>query len=211
MATVIKGGLTGSGDTAYHFTDLGRQCETYLEHARAEAAGLVAAARADAQAIRAEAQHQGLASAERIIDSQAAALVDTLRPVLKQFSTELTHARQSWLAQWELQAVQLATAIAARVIRSELSRQPNIPVALVAEALKLVSGKPEIRILLNPEDHRQLGDHIRSLAAEMAGVSAAAVVADASMARGGCRIDTRHGTIDQSIESQLQRIELELM
>ncbi|MCE9556318.1 MAG: hypothetical protein K8T91_23460 [Planctomycetes bacterium] len=214
MATVIKGGLTGIGEGAYHFTDLGRQREAYLEQARGEAAGIIANARAEAQAIRAEAQQQGhdagLASAQRIIDSQAAALVDTLRPVLKQISTELSQVRQSWLAQWEQQAVQLATAIASRVIRCELSRQPNIPVALVAEALKLVSGKPEIRILLNPEDHRQLGAQIRSLAAEMAGVSDAAVVADASITRGGCRINTRHGTIDQSIEAQLQRIECEL-
>lgn len=215
MATVIKGGLSGNGEAAYHFTDLGRQREAYLDQARAEADGLIAAARAEMQAIRAEAQQQGhaagLASAQRIIDSQAAALVDTLRPVLQQISAELTQVRQSWLAQWEQQAVQLATAIATRVIRCELSRQPNIPVALVAEALKLVTGKPEIRILLNPEDHRQLGDQIRSLAAEMAGVTDAFVAADTSITRGGCRIETRHGTIDQSIEAQLERIERELV
>jgi flagellar assembly protein FliH len=215
MATVIKGGLAGSGEGAYHFTDLGRQRETYLEQAREEAAALLTAARTEAQAIRAEAQQQGhaagLASAQRIIDAQAAAVVDTLRPVLQQISTEMTQVRQSWLAQWEQQAVELSTAIASRVIRCELSRQPNIPITLVAEALKLVAGKPEIRVLLNPEDHRQLGDQIRSLAADMAGVCDATIVADASVTRGGCRIDTRHGTIDQSIEAQLKRIERELV
>jgi len=214
MATVIKAIGQGSGQVAFPFTDLSRQRESYLDQARAEAAGLITAAQVQADQIRADAQHighaAGLASAQRIIDAQAAALVASVEPLLRQITAELTQARQSWLAQWELQAVQLATSIAGRVIRRELERQPDIPLRLVTEALNLVAGKPDIRILLSPGDHRQWGEQVSRLAATMAGVAHAAVVADPSISCGGCRIETRHGTIDQTIEAQLERIQHEL-
>jgi flagellar biosynthesis/type III secretory pathway protein FliH len=33
---------------------------------------------------------------------------------------------------------------------------------------------------------------------------------DPSITRGGCRLETRHGVIDQQLETQLARIEAEL-
>ena len=44
----------------------------------------------------------------------------------------------------------------------------------------------------------------------MSGLGDAEVVADATIERGGCRVETRFGTIDQQFESQLKRIEEEL-
>ena len=38
----------------------------------------------------------------------------------------------------------------------------------------------------------------------------AEITADATISRGGCRVETRFGTIDQQFESQLKRIEEEL-
>jgi len=44
----------------------------------------------------------------------------------------------------------------------------------------------------------------------MAPIGDADVASDPSLSAGGCRVETRFGTIDQQIESQLQRIEEEL-
>ena len=51
----------------------------------------------------------------------------------------------------------MAAAIARRVIRRELTRQPEIPLALVREALELAAGSAQVRIHLNPADHRGAG------------------------------------------------------
>jgi len=44
----------------------------------------------------------------------------------------------------------------------------------------------------------------------MSSLGDADVTPDATIAQGGCRVETRFGTIDQQIETQLQRIEEEL-
>jgi flagellar biosynthesis/type III secretory pathway protein FliH len=67
-----------------------------------------------------------------------------------------------------------------------------------------------VRLHLNPQDHKNLGTQVRTLIDAMSGLGEAEVVADATIDRGGCRVETRFGSIDQQIESQLARIEEEL-
>ena len=104
----------------------------------------------------------------------------------------------------------LATAIAARVIRREVRQQPDITLALVREALDLAAGSPNVRLHLNPEDYKSLGAQVRTLIDAMSALGDAEVTPDAAIGQGGCRVETRFGTIDQQIESQLTRIEEEL-
>ena len=82
--------------------------------------------------------------------------------------------------------------------------------ALVREALELAAGSAQIRIHLNPEDRQALGRQVQMLVQEMSGLGAAEMIADAGCRRGGCRVETRFGTIDQQFEAQLARIEEEL-
>ena len=51
---------------------------------------------------------------------------------------------------------------------------------------------------------------MRTLIDAMSSLGDAEVTPDAAVSQGGCRVETRFGTIDQQIESQLQRIEEEL-
>ena len=123
---------------------------------------------------------------------------------------ELHHEKQAWISHWETGAVHLAAAIAARVIRRELRQQPEITLALVREALDLAAGSPNVRLHLNPEDYKSLGVQVRTLIDAMSALGDAEVTPDATIGQGGCRVETRFGTIDQQIETQLQRIEEEL-
>jgi flagellar assembly protein FliH len=63
---------------------------------------------------------------------------------------------------------------------------------------------------LHPEDLGCLGSLLESLLAELGRTGGVCVVADATITRGGCRLDTRLGSIDQQLEAQLARIEEEL-
>ena len=83
--------------------------------------------------------------------------------------------------------------------------------SLVREALELAASSPDVELHLHPEDHAALGAQIEKLAAEIARVGQPRVVADPNIERGGCRIDTRFGTIDQQPAAQLARIEQELL
>ena len=54
-----------------------------------------------------------------------------------------------------------------------------------------------MRIQLNPADHQALGGEVKRWSSEMSGLGETQVLADATISPGGCRVETRFGTIDQ--------------
>jgi flagellar assembly protein FliH len=197
--------------TEFNLADVAAEAEQCLAHARNEAAELVAAAHQEAESIRreaAEALRREVAEAsQRIVAEQVAGVL----PALRQAVAELERARQAWFSHWEGAAVRLACAIAARLVRRELRQQPEITLALVREALELAGGTPGLRVCLNPDDHRALAGQAQALAAAVSPLGPAEIVADSGVAAGGCRVESQFGVIDQQIESQLKRIEEELV
>jgi flagellar assembly protein FliH len=119
-------------------------------------------------------------------------------------------ARSQWLAHWEKSAIHVAVAIAERIVRRELAACPQITLELVRESLELAAGSTDLQIRLHPDDFELLGPRVTELANELHSISRAHVVADPQVRLGGCRVDTRFGSIDQRLESQLARIEQEL-
>jgi flagellar assembly protein FliH len=197
---------------AYQFDDVGR---SYLDRVRTEAARIVSEARQEAAKIKAKAAEDGRqtaiqaaqASFRSRLDQQ---LADCLA-ALKKAAENVAAARHAWQQHWEQHTVQLAAAIAARLCRRELSRQPDITLQWVREALELAAGNAEIILRLNPADHAALANHVESIAKQLAGLASVRIVADPAISAGGCRVDTQFGSLDQQIEAQLARISQELL
>jgi flagellar assembly protein FliH len=216
MSTVIKAPHAArvSGAIAFNLDDVSRQAQQYLDTVQSQAEAIVAEARAKAGTIVRAAEEQGREAARhaasQLVEQRMAEQLETLLPALRQAIAEVGHARQTCLGHWERQGLHVAAAIAGRIIRRELSRRPEVTLELIREALELSAGSPQVRVLLNPADYAALADQARRLAAEFTPLGPAEVVAEASVAPGGCRVETRFGVIDQGIESQLRRIEEEL-
>ena len=217
MSTVIKasrGPATASG-VAFNFDDLSRQAEGYLEKVRGQAAEIIQQAQQQAVGIRSAAAQQGQETARRAavaeLETQLAQQLETLLPALQQAVERIEQSRQECLAHWEQRVVRLATAIAARVVRREIAARPEISLALVREALEMAAGSTHVRLCLNPADRDALGAQAERIVAGMSQLGAVEIVADAGVSPGGCRVETRHGTIDQQVEAQLARIEAELI
>jgi flagellar assembly protein FliH len=134
-----------------------------------------------------------------------------LTAALRQAVEGIARAKSEWLAHWERSAIQVASAIAARLIRRELTHSPEIALALVREALELVGGAGDVQVRMHPDDVRQLGAEVERLSAELSRLGQTRLVADPNVTRGGCRVETRFGAIDQQFEAQLARIEQELL
>ena len=197
--------------TQLNFDDVAAEAEQRLAKARSDALEIVAAARNEAESIRRQAAEAGRREAAETAQRMLAEEVARTLPALGQIGAELQRERQAWLSHWEGAAVRLACAIAARFVRRELRQQPEITIALVREALELAGGSPGLRVCLNPDDHRALAGQVQALAAAISPLGAAEVVADGGVTPGGCRVESRFGLIDQQIESQLKRIEDELL
>jgi flagellar assembly protein FliH len=216
MATVIKAASPGcaANARAFAFDDLGDGALEHLERVRRQAAEILAGAEQEAIAICRRAEEQGraaaLEAADKVLEEQVGQRLDTLIPALSQAVERIEAARAEWLAHWERTAVRVATSIAARVIRREVVRAPEITLALVREALELAAGSADVQLRLHPHDLSALGPQVARLAAELARLGKPEIVADAGIEPGSCRIDTRHGSIDQQFAAQLARIEEEL-
>ena len=218
MSTIIKSGDCNVHSVAFNFDDMAAKAGQYLDKVRAEAAQILAKAQRESAAIRQQAEQEGhkagQASLEQMAQRQAQELVSaelrTLLPALRQVIQDLHYARQTWLSHWEQSAVHVAAAIAARLIRRELENKPDIPLALVREAMELAAGSAQIRVHLNPADYESLGEQVQMLLQAIAAVGTPELIADPQVTRGGCRVETRFGVIDQQFEAQLARIEEEL-
>lgn len=216
MAGIIKsaGPLRAADGATFNFDDMAVKAGQYLEQVRKQAAEILAQAGKDAAALRAKAEQEGRAAAqkavEQMVDQRVGQHMTTLMPALKQAVAGIHEAKQTWLRHWEQQGVRTATAIAARVIRREVRQDPEITLNLVREALELAAGSHDIQIHLNPADHGALGKQAQQLVQELSRIAGAQVVASPAVSPGGCRVETRFGTIDQTFEAQLARIEQEL-
>ena len=217
MATVIKAADRHAAiqPVAFNLDDMARRANEHLEKVKAEAARVAARAEAEAEGIRkraeAEGHRRGLAEAERIIAEQLAENLAALRQALGQAVDQIGDARQALLGQWERKVVRLAAAMAARVVRREVAAAPEIAVPLVREALELACASPEVRIRMNPEDLAALRPQLEEVARELVPLADPQWVGDERVARGGCRVETRFGVVDQQFAAQLGRIEEELI
>ncbi len=210
MASIIK----SSDDARGGNTAVCRDAVPYEFGELSGAGDALAAARRDADEIRRRAEEQGraaaLAAAEDVLNEKVHDRLATLAPALDEAVRQIQAAKNEWLAHWERTALGVATAIAERVIRRQLDRAPDITLALVREALEMAAGSGDVQLRLHPHDFETLGPHVKRLTKDLSRLGKVEVVPDPSITKGGCRVDTRFGTIDQQLESQLRRIEQEL-
>ncbi len=199
-----------TASVAFNFDDMAGQAKNYLDKVRIEAGRIVAQAQQEANAVRANAKEEGRQAALAEVDQMIQRQLATVIPALRKAIQDIDQAKQAWLAQWEAAAIHVAAEIAKRIIRRELTQQPDIPLPLIREALQLAAGSPQVRLHLHPNDRRALGEQVQLLVLESSGLGDVQVVADATITPGGCRVETRFGTIDQTFEAQLGRVEEEL-
>jgi flagellar assembly protein FliH len=212
MPAIIRATDRNSGSTGvlFNFDDMTAEANRYLQKVKAEAVKIVAKAQQEALAVRKQAEHDGRQAALQSVEGMVQKQMTEVLPALRQAVEEIQHAKQAWLRHWEAAGVHVAGAIAARLVRRELQQQPEISLALLREALELAAGNAQMRLRVNPQDQEILGSQIQSLVKELAPLAETEIVADPEISRGGCRVETRFGAIDQQFEAQIQRIEEEL-
>ncbi len=129
-----------------------------------------------------------------------------LKPVLERFAqtiAELSSERRRLRRDAETDLVKLAIAIARRVLRRELSADPDAMLGLVKAALEKLEGREVERVRVSPADAEAVRQHL-----ERAHMSARfEVVAEPRLERGAAVFETSRGSLDASIETQLDEIQ----
>ena len=221
MATIIRKNSASEQSSgwpvrsvAFNFEDMNDRANEYLETVRGEAAKIVQQAHQQAEQVRRQAEVAGRAAAEqsaqRALDEKLSARVGTMIAALDQLVAETRDAKADWVRRWEQAAVAVAAAIAARIIRHEISKRPEISLELMREALRLAAGAVDVSLHLSPSDYEMLGGRSDALVQSLGRLAPTRIVADPTVSDGSCVVETSLGRIDQQIESQLARVQQEL-
>jgi flagellar biosynthesis/type III secretory pathway protein FliH len=185
-----------------------------LEAVRKEAARIVQEAHGQAAEIRRAAEQAGRKAASeaanRVLDEKVGQRVQTVMPALQKAVKEIADQRTAWQQNGERILVRLAMAIAERVVRREIERQPEISLAWIRESLELAAGASSVTLRMNPQDLEALGGQVDRLAKELGSLATPRIVPDESIVRGGCSVNTEFGSIDAQIATQIAQIEDEL-
>ena len=109
----------------FNLEDLTVRASAYLADVRAQAASLLVKAQGEAVEIRQRAEQEGRQAAQRAaeaqIDERIGKQMASLLPALSEAVQGIVQARQTWLAHSETTMLKVATAIASRIARREVT------------------------------------------------------------------------------------------
>ncbi len=151
----------------------------------------------DLGAVRKQAFQEGFQAGAEAAEKSARETYEKALAGLRGAATAFEQARPALLAEAQEELVELAFAIAKRVLRREIGVDPHAARAIAASCMAEAGGAAVKKIWVHPDD----------VAAVREGVGAGVEVeGDGSMSRGGAVIETERGKLDGSIETQLDEI-----
>jgi len=161
-----------------------------------------AALEAHLASLERDAFSKGFAQGERAGGEAAAKRGEAMLRRLTETIGELTTLREQMIHETERQMVQLALAIARRVVQREISLDQDLLVAMARVALDRLGESAQVTVRLNPEDFEATAS---ARTAQWTGTQVT-VVADARVGRGGCRVESEFGTMNAGADAQIQEI-----
>ncbi len=149
------------------------------------------------------AYNRGVADGEATAGQKAGALA---APVLSNFGSivrELAAARANARQEAEESMVQLALAVARRILHREMATDPAAILGLIRSAFDRLNAREIHKLRLSPTDAQIVLDN----RADLAFPPAVEIVADAGLAPGSALFETARGELDLSVQTQLEEIE----
>lgn len=219
MAGIIKQTSEPAQPSVLKLTDLVAEARQVVLDARKQAAKILADARAQAQRLTAEVSRQaydegyqrgrleGQESAVRASagGSQSDSL-DAERRVLLEAARELASGRQAILDEARQELLELALALASKVVGQVAVRDPQAARANLAKAMELLSTSAQAVIKVNPRQLDSLRHRCRELADELNLRAQLTLVGDEAIEPGGVKIVHGGGEIDATIATQLDKL-----
>jgi flagellar assembly protein FliH len=206
----------------FSFEDLEGKARAALDQARQQAGRIVARAEEEGRRRAAELENdarargledgrrQGLAQARA---EAAEAALREARDDLAQLAQALASGLDSFeeskrqlLAAAECGLLELALAVARRVCKHDAGASSAAARANARAVLEMVKHEGDLELHLSPADYEALQQSVPELLASAGRRAHVELVADGEVARGGCVLHAREGTVDATLETQLERV-----
>lgn len=140
----------------------------------------------------------GLAALEQFKQSYAAQITAQIGQVTRAYGQELDAVQQEMARTLAVTAMQLAR----QIVRSELAARPDLVATVAQEALDtLLMSARQITVRVHPDDHAL----VEQGAADALAQRGARLLADPTITRGGCLVESDIGVVDAAIATRWRR------
>jgi flagellar assembly protein FliH len=153
-----------------------------------------------------EGKDQGLIEGQATGFELGTQKIEPLIATIKEALIQLNAIREETYRQLEKEVVELALAIARKVICREVATDKETVVCVAREALAKVEDPGTVKIKMNPSDLEFINQTKYQLANLIPDVNNVTFEAEETIQSGGCIIETDLGEIDARIEKQLQAV-----
>jgi flagellar assembly protein FliH len=231
MAIIKQSSAAAASAKPFSMADIEAHARTLLLRAKQQADQLLAAAQTEAEVLvkeaHAEAMSQGLAAGKKeglaqgktegmnagktqAFEAQKKELTEALATI-NAIAAAFDQQRHEMIEQAESEVLPLALAIARKVTKRMGDLDPRVVEANVREAVRLTTSKHNVQVVIHPSQKQQIEDLGQRLKQQWPQMQHMAIVEDAMVSPGGCRVTTSGGEIDAEIETQLDRLARELV
>jgi flagellar assembly protein FliH len=119
---------------------------------------------------------------------------------------EIKTLKKQFYAENEKEVLELALAVAQKVIHTEVRTSREVVLAVLRDAVKKVADENGLKVRLNPEDLRFIMEMKQDLLQENVVFKNAVFEGDAGIKRGGVVLGTDHLEVDARLEQQFDKI-----
>jgi flagellar assembly protein FliH len=189
------------GAVSYDF----EQLEPSAPPPRDTPARLLAEATAEADQIRelarAEGHAEGIATGREDGFAEISAAVSAFGGALE----AVNELRLEVGTSVERDAIELALALAAKILAGALQARPELVVEVVQGALRRLSDRRRITVVVNPADLHTVTSALGDVQSHASGIEHCDLQSDPRVTRGSSIVRTAEGEVDASVETQLER------
>jgi len=167
---------------------------------------IMAEARHEAECKVQEAYAEGMRRGIEAGKARFAESVAESAAALQAASEAMRAAHDAFLDSLTPQLIELAGAIARRILQRESKMDPDLALRTARRALEQLVEREAVVLHVNPKDADALRAQKIALLDEFDGVRQITVMSDPEIAPGGCLVETEKVHVDARIDAQLDRI-----
>jgi flagellar assembly protein FliH len=157
-----------------------------------------------------EGYEEGKARAEE----ECRAIREKAESLLREAELNIREARQKSkeiIASSEHKIVELAVAVAERLVRTQLSIDPDTITAVVRDTMNILNGGDQVELYVNPADLDSCLNFSKQLKDEFREISRLEILPDEGIPRGSCRIESESGVAEYLLEEEKEQLKETLL
>ncbi len=165
-------------------------------------------AREKALLIEREAYDRGFAQGEKDGFELGQKRAGTIFHQLQKLFSEIAKQREDLYQAYTREMLQLVFCLTRKILQQDLPLPEPVIHKTLQAAFRYVKEQRKVHLRLNPNDYEHLlaRPELLPFAQEPNGAEGVKMVADPTITRGGCYLETSRGDIDATLESQLDQI-----